>query len=84
MQKAKIVFNPPPLDRILFGRLIELKKSLKIKEGFISLSNVREKLGRNFSINKSELKELIEFLDRAGFIELSSRGIKLNFILENE
>jgi len=84
MKRVKIVYNPRPLDKILLIRLIELKKSLKIREGFIPVSNVREKLCRNFSINKLELKEVLDFLANSGFIEISQIGIKLNFVLEND
>ena len=85
MKKAKIVFNPRPLDRLLLERLIELRCSLKLtKDNFIPHSEVREKLGRNFSISKPKIKEIIEFLSYSGFIEVSHIGIKLCYILEDE
>lgn len=85
MEKAKVIFNPRPLDRVLLFRLVELKRELNIKEGgCISYKKVREKIGRNFSINESVLKEILSSLNSAGLIEFGKRGIKLLFDFEDE
>ncbi|GAH27054.1 unnamed protein product, partial [marine sediment metagenome] len=70
--------------RILLERLFDLKNSLRLKEdSFIPNSEIREKIGRNFSIKKQQIKELMDFLEYSGFIELSQSGIKLNFRIED-
>ena len=85
MSKTKIIFKPRPLERILLERLSDLKDSLRLKDdSFIPSSEVREKLGRNFSIKKDQIKELLDYLEQSGFIEISQSGIKLRFIMENE
>ena len=85
MSKQKIVYNPRPLDKILLIRLIELRSCLKLKEdSSIPYAEVREKIGRNFSVCKQQIKELIDFLEYSGFISCSNKGIKLNYTLENE
>ena len=67
-------------------RLKELEQDIKglPKDGFIPNADVREKLGRNFSIKKHEIKELIFFLRDVRAIEISQIGIKLNFIIKDD
>ena len=85
--KQIILINKP---RLLYGKLLvrlyEMRKEIKGvgNEGFLPYSYIREKIGRNFSIKKSEIQELLFFLADIGFIELSQKGIKLNFKLKNE
>lgn len=86
MRKTIIIYKPRVWDKILFVRLKELEnsiKGLKSKE-FIGYSYVYEKLCRNFSVKKEELKEILEYLKNAGFIEVSPIGIKLNYKLEDD
>jgi len=63
---------------------VDLKKSLKLKEdSFIPHAEVRGKIGRSFSINKQQIREILNFLEYAGFVELSKAGVKLNFEIDN-
>lgn len=86
MIKIRTTFKPRPLDGILFIRLKELEQSsnsLKNKN-FINYSYVYEKICRNLSIKKLELKKILEEWNDLGFIEISSVGIKLQYQIENE
>lgn len=87
--KKQIIINK---DRLcgLYGKLIlridELNNQVKGlgKDDSIPYPYVYEKLSRNFSMKKIEIKELLFFLRDIGFLEVNRRGIKLNFIIKNE
>jgi len=81
MNKLKIIYNPKLLNGILFKNLKQLETSSKkiSKSGFIPYVDLYEKLCRNFSIKKSELRSIIEILRDNDLIEISKIGIKLNF-----
>jgi hypothetical protein len=65
-------------------RLIELEKGLRIKHGdIISLADVYQKLCRNFSLKKKEIKFLLNIFDKTGLITLSKYGVALNFEVKN-
>ncbi len=64
---------------------MELKNSLRLKEdAIIPYPKLREKVCRNFSINKQQMKEILSYLEYSGFISCHRQGVQLNFILENE
>ena len=85
MSNLRVIYKPRVWDGILFSRLKELEESLKdSNKNFITYSYLRSKLCRNFSINKQELKKVLEELGKTGLIELSSIGIKLRYTLEND
>ena len=79
--KNKLFLNKP---RGLYGKAIVRLWEIKGNHNFIPWTNVREKLGRGFSIKKDEIRELILFLENMGFVEISFRGVKLNFEVKNE
>ena len=86
MQKPIQIYKPRGLYGKALVRLKELEQDIKgiPIEGVIPNADVREKLGRNFSIKKQEVKELIFFLRDVRAIDICKRGIKLNFIIIND
>lgn len=69
----------------LYGKLIfriwQLESQIKgIKKGCsMPYSYLYEKLCRNFSIQKNEVRELLFLLRDVGFLEINQKGIKLRF-----
>jgi hypothetical protein len=86
MNKVILINKPRGLYGKLLIRLHEVKRDTKIinVNNFLPYSDVREKLGRNFSIKKQEVMELLFFLRDMGLIEASQRGIKLLFEIKND
>jgi len=80
-KKLKIIYNPKLLNGVLFRNLKQLERSIKgsSKRGFIPHAYLYEKLCRNFSIKKVELRTILETLKDNDLIEISQVGIKLNF-----
>lgn len=85
MKQKILIYNPRGLYGKLLSRLSELETEIKglPKDGFLPYSYVREKLGRNFSIKRGEVMELIFFLRDIGFLEISRIGIKVCYKIEN-
>jgi len=81
MKKLRVIHSPKLLNAILFKNLKQLEKSSK-KDKFIPYADLYEKLCRNFSIKKQELRQIIEVLSNNELVELSQIGIKLNYELE--
>jgi hypothetical protein len=85
--QQKILLNK---GRGLYGKFFERLKELEKEvrglpyDGFIPYSYVYEKLCRNYSIKKQELKEVLLFLRDMGIVEISQVGIKLNFRTKKE
>ncbi len=84
MDNVKVVYNPRCWDKIFLLRLKEVWNSHKNKEGFVFYSYLYEKLCRNFSIHKPELRQILEEFSRHGLVEISSVGIKLKYKLEKK
>jgi len=86
MRKQILILKPRRLYGKLFLRLQEIKENTKgIKtDGFLPYAYVYEKLGRNFSIKKQEIRELLFFLADVGLLEINQIGIKLKFKVKNE
>ncbi|MEN7981829.1 MAG: hypothetical protein ABFQ65_00070 [Nanoarchaeota archaeon] len=83
-QKQPIPLNKDRLNGLygkLLLRLYEVKQNTKgIKiNGFIPYSYIYLKVGRNFSLKKQEVKELLFFLSDMGFLEINQKGIKCLF-----
>lgn len=81
MKKLKVIHTPKLLNAVLFKNLKQLEESTKktSKNGFIPYANLYEKLCRNFSIKKCELRGLLETLRDNDLVDISQVGIKLNF-----
>ena len=81
MIKEKLTNKPRGLYGKFLLRLWELDESVKInsKRDFIPYSLVFEKLCRNFSMRKQEIRELLFLIGDIGLIELNSKGIKLQY-----
>jgi len=80
--KKQILLNIHQL-RGLYGKLIFRLAEIDNPERFIEWKIVYEKLGRGFSIRKEEVRETICFLRDVGFVDISCKGVRLNFGVEN-
>jgi hypothetical protein len=67
-------------------RIDELSREIKGQDRgkYIEWSFVYSKLGRGFSLPKQEVREVILVLRDLGLLEISPKGIKLNFEVKNE
>ena len=68
----------------LYGKLILRLANIDKPERFIEWKIVYEKLGRGFSIKKEEVRETMCFLRDVGFVDISCKGVRLNFGVQNE
>lgn len=88
MKKEKIlnIYECKGLYGKALVRLDEIRSNVKgtKEEGFLPLSYIYLKIGRSFSLKKSEIRELLFFLRDFGFIEVCHMGIKFNFEIKNE
>jgi hypothetical protein len=75
-----IILNKP---RGLYGKLMLRLKEIEHNHKFIPWSNSYEKLCRNYSLNKQEIREIIFILRDFGLVDVSPLGIKLNFEVKN-
>ena len=80
--KKQILANIP---RGLYGlfclRLLDVEKKLHTSSGenFIPASYIYEKLCRNFSLKKQEVREILFFLRDMNLLEISQMRVKINF-----
>lgn len=67
-------------------RLYEAKEEIACcsKKEYLPFSVVNEKIGRNFSINRTEINEYLLMLNELGYISfIKFRGIRLNYVVLN-
>lgn len=74
--RQKILINKP---RGLYGKAILRLKEIDHPGRFIEWAKIYEKIGRNFSIKKQEIREVIVILRDLGMCDISPKGAKLNF-----
>ena len=63
----------------LYGKLILRLWEIDEPDRFIEWSHIYEKLGRGFSIRKQEIRELILVLRDLGLCDISPKGARLNY-----
>jgi hypothetical protein len=69
----------------LLCRLFELNQKIKkFGSSSIAWSYVYEKIGRNFSLKKPEIREALFVCRDFGYIDVSNKGIKLNYSIKND
>lgn len=82
--------TPIPINKTrgLYGktliRLQEVNEAFNRRDICLPYSHIYEKLGRGFSIKKPDIRELLFLLRDIGLIEISNKGIKLNYKIQNE
>jgi transcription initiation factor IIE alpha subunit len=76
--KNKFVFKKDNISG-LYGKLLIRIYEINKYGKSIDWSYFFEKLGRNFSIKKNEVREIIYLLRDIGFVDLSCKGVRLNF-----
>jgi len=86
MKKQILVNIPRGLYGIFCIRLLEIEKRLNThsEKKFIPASYIYEKLCKNFSLKKSEIREILFFLRDMNLLEISQMRVKLNFEIKNE
>jgi len=77
MKKIEVINIPRPCG--LWGRFILRLKEIDRPSQFILWADIYEKLCRGFSLRKQEIRECVLVLRDLGLIDISPRGIKLNF-----
>jgi len=84
IKKTRI--KPYGLYGAMLKRLANLETNVKgLKDNeTITNSHINQRLCRNLSINRHELKELLRQLRDEGLIEMNNHGIRLNFELEED
>lgn len=80
--RKQLVLNKERL-RGLYGKLILRLLEVNRQGKYIEWSNIYEKIGRGFSIKKEEIREIMFMLQDIGICDISCKGIKLNFEVEN-
>ncbi len=65
--------------RGLYGKTIIRLKEIEKSHNYIPISSVYEKLCRNYSITKQEVREILFLLRDFALLDISPRGVKLNF-----
>jgi hypothetical protein len=84
----KIILNNPSkgLYNKFLLRLIEVDNSIRSNSKRISIPYpvLYEKFCRNYSSNKSEIRETLLFLAEFGFIKVNQKGIILNFEIKDD
>jgi len=85
MKKIVLHLNSKGLYSKFLLRLIETQENIKnnSKKETIPYSVLYERLCRNYSSPKSEIKETLFFLAELGFIEINCRGAKLLFEIKD-
>ena len=69
--------------RGLYGKSLIRLKEIERSYNYIPWSFIYLKLCRGFSLTKQEVRELILILRDTGFVDISQRGVKLNFIMKD-
>lgn len=80
--KKQLILNRLRLKG-LYGKLILRLIEIDKPERFIEWKIVYEKLSRGFSIKKEEVRETVCFLRDMGFVDISCKGVRLNFGVQN-
>lgn len=84
MKKDQIIFKyrlqAQGLYELFFKRLLEIKKPYSET---IKWKNVYIKIGRSFSIQKQQVREIIFFLAEMNFLEVNNKGVKILFEIKN-
>ncbi|MEK6839878.1 MAG: hypothetical protein AABX72_02980 [Nanoarchaeota archaeon] len=79
--KQKILLNK---HRGFYGLCLLRLKEIEESYNYIPISLVFQKLCRNYSASKQEIREILFLLRDFGLLDISPKGIKLNFEVKNE
>lgn len=80
MSQTVQIFKP----RLLYGKFLSRLTELQYRHEIIPYSSIYEKICRNFSITKSECKEILFLLNDLGIINLRRHGLILCFEVKDE